>query len=110
MGQLYLFAGAHLLCCKGGYWRVGTFFKPAITSARLVLGKQIQKILLEATMTFADTLKKLRTRAGKSRYRLAQYSGLNQTYILRLERGERANPTRDVVLMLDLGWSRVRLP
>ena len=54
-------------------------------------------------MTFAETLKKLRTRAGKSRYRLAQFSGLNQTYILRLERGDRENPTRDVVIMLGFG-------
>jgi transcriptional regulator with XRE-family HTH domain len=53
-------------------------------------------------MTFADTLKKLRNKAGKSRYRLAQYSGINEAYILRLERGERTNPSRDVVLMLGL--------
>jgi transcriptional regulator with XRE-family HTH domain len=51
-------------------------------------------------MTFGETLKKFRTAAGKSRYRLAQYSGINEAYILRLERGERANPSRDVVLML----------
>ena len=53
-------------------------------------------------MTFAETLKKLRTKASKSRYRLAQYSGINEPYILRLERGERSNPSRDVVLMLGL--------
>ena len=51
-------------------------------------------------MTFAETLKKLRSQAGKSRNRLAQYSGINEPYILGLERGERANPSRDVVLML----------
>ncbi len=53
-------------------------------------------------MTFAETLKKLRTRAGKSRYRVAQYSGVNEAYILRLETGARANPSRDIVLMLVL--------
>jgi transcriptional regulator with XRE-family HTH domain len=56
-------------------------------------------------MTFGETLRKLRTAAGKSRYRLAQYSGIsgiNEAYILRLERGERSNPSRDVVLMLGL--------
>ena len=53
-------------------------------------------------MNFAETLKKLRTRASKSRYRLAQYSGVNQAYILRLESGARGNPSRDVVLMLGL--------
>ena len=54
-------------------------------------------------MTFAETLKKLRTRAGKSRYRVAQYSGVNEAYILRLETGARANPSRDIVLMLGFG-------
>lgn len=56
-------------------------------------------------MNFQETLKKLRTRACKSRYRLAQHSGVNQAYILRLEGGERGNPSRDVVLML--GFARV---
>ncbi len=53
-------------------------------------------------MTFAMTLKRLRKKAGKSRYRLAQYSGLDQAYVLRLESGERSNPSRDVVWMLAL--------
>ena len=53
-------------------------------------------------MTFAETLKKLRAEAGKSRYRLAQFSGINEAYILRLESGQRANPSRDVVIMLGL--------
>lgn len=56
-------------------------------------------------MTFGDSLKTLRSKAGKSRYRLAQYSGVTEPYILRLERGERSNPGRDVVLML--GFARV---
>jgi transcriptional regulator with XRE-family HTH domain len=53
-------------------------------------------------MSFAESLKKLRLKSGKSRYRLAQYSGLDQAYIQRLETGERANPGRDVVMMLAL--------
>ena len=53
-------------------------------------------------MDFADTLEKLRMRAGKSRYRLAKYSGLNQAYILRLESGQRGNPSRDIVIILGL--------
>ena len=53
-------------------------------------------------MNFAETLKKLRTRACKSRYRLAKYSGVNQAYILRLESEARGNPSRDIVLMLGL--------
>ncbi len=53
-------------------------------------------------MTFGQTLKSLRTKSGKSRYRLAQYSGLNEPYILRLESGERQNPSRDSVMKLSL--------
>ncbi len=52
------------------------------------------------SMTFADALRTLRLKAGKSRYRLAQFSGVDEAYILRLERGHRSNPSRDVVLML----------
>ena len=51
-------------------------------------------------MEFGDALKTLRKRSDKSRYRLAQYSGINQAYVQRLETGERNNPSRDVVLML----------
>ena len=51
---------------------------------------------------FAETLRTLRQRSGKSIYRLAQYSGIDQSYILRLETGEKANPSRDVVMMLGL--------
>ena len=53
-------------------------------------------------MKFNDTLMKLRQRAGKSKYRLAQFSGIDQAYVLRLESGDRSNPSRDVVLMLAL--------
>jgi len=53
-------------------------------------------------LSFAETLKQLRKKAGKSRYKLAQWSGLSEAYLLRLETGERANPSRDVVLMLAL--------
>ena len=53
-------------------------------------------------MTFGETLKTLRLKADKSRYRLAQYSGLDEAYILRLESGERQNPSRDSVMKLSL--------
>lgn len=56
----------------------------------------------EQRLSFAETLKRLRIKAGKSRYKLAQWSGLSETYIMCLENGERANPSRDVVLMLAL--------
>jgi len=53
-------------------------------------------------MTFGETMKELRKRAGKSRYRLAQFSGVDQAYLLRLEAGERNNPSRDLVLTVAL--------
>ena len=53
-------------------------------------------------MDFGKTLKKLRTQASKSRYQLAQYSGLSQAYLQRLEEEKRVNPSRDVVLMVGL--------
>ena len=53
-------------------------------------------------MEFGVMLKRLRTKAGKSRYRLAQWSGLSEAYLLRLENGERNNPGRDVVLLIAL--------
>ena len=51
---------------------------------------------------FSEKLRTLRQKARKSKYRVAQYSGIDQSYILRLETGEKANPSRDVVLMLAL--------
>ena len=51
---------------------------------------------------FSVLLRDLRERAGKSRYRLAQFSGLNEAYLLRLETGERHRPTRDTVVKLAL--------
>lgn len=51
-------------------------------------------------MTFSETLRTLRQKTQKSKYRIAQYSGIDHSYILRLETGLKANPSRDVVLML----------
>ncbi len=51
---------------------------------------------------FSVNLKRLRQYSEKSRYRLAQFSGINEAYILRLEGGERRNPTRDTVIKLGL--------
>jgi len=53
-------------------------------------------------LEFASALKRLRIKAGKSRYKLAQWTGLSDAYLLRLENGERLNPSRDVVLLLSL--------
>ena len=51
---------------------------------------------------FSNLLKKTREDAGKSRYSLAKFSGVDEAYILRLESGERQNPSRDVVVKLGL--------
>ena len=53
-------------------------------------------------LEFASALKRLRVKAGKSRYKLAQWTGLSDAYLLRLENGERSNPSRDVVILLAL--------
>lgn len=60
------------------------------------------KKVLEKDTEFAATLKRLRRKASKSRYKLAQWTGLSEAYLLRLENGERSNPSRDVVLLLAL--------
>ena len=55
-----------------------------------------------ATTEFSGTLRRLRSKSGKTRYKLAQYSGLNEAYVFRLESGERRNPSRDIVVKLCL--------
>jgi ribosome-binding protein aMBF1 (putative translation factor) len=56
----------------------------------------------QPNLTFAETLNSQRLRSGLSRYRLAEFSGISEPYILRLESGEKSNPSRDVVFMLGL--------
>ena len=51
---------------------------------------------------FPAVLRVLRERSGKSIYRLAQYSGLTEAYLGRLETGERRNPTRDTVVKIGI--------
>ena len=51
---------------------------------------------------FSLVLRRLRERSNKSRYKLAQFTGVNEAYLLRLETGERRNPSRDVVMKLGL--------
>lgn len=52
-------------------------------------------------MEFGNTLQNMRTRVGKSRYRLWQLTGLDQSYLGRLEKGEK-KPSRNTVMMLGL--------
>ena len=51
---------------------------------------------------FPAVLRVLRERSGKSIYRLAQYSGIIEAYLRRLETGERRNPTRDTVVKIGI--------
>ena len=51
---------------------------------------------------FGIRLKRLRQRAGKSRYQLAEFTNLDATYLWRLETGQRRNPTRDTVMKIGL--------
>jgi transcriptional regulator with XRE-family HTH domain len=51
-------------------------------------------------MKFADTLRKLRTKAKMTRFRLAQNTRVDPAHVARLERGERLRPSRDLVLRM----------
>ena len=57
-------------------------------------------------MDFSSTFSALRRKSGNSRYKLAKWSSLSEAYIYRLESGERAGPSRDVVIMLALALTR----
>ena len=52
---------------------------------------------------FSRVLVELRLKSGKSRYKIVQYSGMDEAYLLRLETGERRNPSRDAVEKVYLG-------
>ena len=54
-------------------------------------------------MSFAETLKRLRIKAGKSRYQLWKFSGVDQSYIAKLEKGGKLNPSRSTVILLCMG-------
>src|SRR5918996_6103402 len=51
-------------------------------------------------MEFAKALRRLRTRARLTRYRLAMEANVDPGHVGRLERGERHRPGRDLVLRL----------
>lgn len=70
------------------------------------LVSEVSNAIKRSDASFGETLINLRQKSGLSRYRLAQYCGISEPYILRLESGERANPSRDVVLMLGLALQK----
>ena len=51
-------------------------------------------------MKFSKSLRKLLEKAGLRPYTLAQYADVDASYVARLKRGEKVNPSRDVVLKL----------
>lgn len=51
-------------------------------------------------MKFAKTLKKLRNKAKLTRYALGRDSGVDPTYLARLERGEKVRPGRPLTLRI----------
>ncbi len=51
---------------------------------------------------FPTVLRTLRERSGKSNYRMAEISGLDEGYLGRLESGERRRPARDTVVKIAL--------
>ena len=51
-------------------------------------------------MSFAQHFTKLRRKSGKSKYAIAQYTGIDQAYLSRLESGEKAHPSREIVLTI----------
>ena len=51
---------------------------------------------------FPTLLRTLRERSGKSNYRMAEISGLDEGYLGRLESGERRRPARDTVVKIAL--------
>jgi predicted transcriptional regulator len=54
-------------------------------------------------MSFAETLKRIRKKAGISRYQLWKFSGVDQSYLAKLESGEKGNPSRSMVILIGMG-------
>ncbi len=50
--------------------------------------------------SFAHRLKRMREKAGRTRYWISQQTGIDQTYLGRLEAGTVDNPSWDVVQKL----------
>lgn len=53
--------------------------------------------------TFGRLLMQLRNKANKSRYQLWKFSGIDQSYIAKLESGEKTCPSRATVILLGMG-------
>ena len=51
---------------------------------------------------FSGALARLLKRSGKTKYRVAELSGLDEGYLSRLESGKRLNSSRDTVLKIGL--------
>ena len=49
---------------------------------------------------FGRILREMRLKAGKSKYSLSAFTGLDPTYLRRLETGQRLNPSFDTVIKI----------
>ena len=69
---------------------------------RITVPRRVIPMVTYHPRHFPTVLRELRARSGKSIYRLAQYCGLTEAYLGRLETGQRRNPTRDTVMKIGL--------
>ena len=51
---------------------------------------------------FSSAMSRLLKRSGKTKYRVAELSGLDEGCLGRLESGNRSNPSRDIVFRIGL--------
>ena len=56
----------------------------------------------ESLPPFAVLFRRLRERINRSRYAISKFTGLDQSYLLRLERGDSVQPSRETVIKLAL--------
>lgn len=51
---------------------------------------------------FAEAFRKLLKKAGVSCYKIAQYTGLDESYLSRLRNGDKANPSASTIVKICL--------
>jgi len=56
--------------------------------------------------TFGQLLRQLRNKVNKSRYQLWKFSGIDQSYIAKLENGKKDCPSRATVILLGMALLR----
>ena len=59
------------------------------------------------TNQFAEIFSRLLERGGVSCYQIHQYSGIDQAYLSRLKRGEKCNPSPEIVTRIGLALAHI---